>query len=409
MGAPVTGLFRTNADGHYHIAFPACGVEFVVDRLRRERHELFCELAVSCGIVGARVIDGVLSVGTFNLSSPSAAQQRAKLFAERARTNGLDWASMLEEVRQRVLTAERAGEPAITLRDVHCPPAEEDFSILGLTLPKAHASILFGDGGTLKSYLALKVGSELVTHGERIGLFDWELDQTTQRRRLACLNGATLPDLRYVRCDRPLVHEVDRLRRIIRTDGLTYGLFDSIGFGTLGAPESAEAAMDYCRALRQLGIGALLIAHITKGDAGDQKPFGSVFWHNSARSTWNIKLASTSPDGQTLSLAAFHRKSNLGPLQPAVGLRVDFDRDRVSFERVDVTSIDEVADSLPLWQRIRGVLRAGPQTLATLAGELHHDKPDSIDRVVRRHKQLFTKVTGADGVSRIALVERRVS
>src|SRR5262245_22784452 len=80
------GIFRATAEGQYTIAFPDHGIEFTADRPRRERHEsrnhraaLHCELSVACGIVGARAIDGVLSIGTFNLSSPYAAQQRAKL------------------------------------------------------------------------------------------------------------------------------------------------------------------------------------------------------------------------------------------------------------------------------------------------------------------------------------------
>jgi hypothetical protein len=103
--------------------------------------------------------------------------------------------------------------------------------------------------------------------------------------------------------------------------------------------------MEYCRAVWQLGIGCSLVAHVTKADNGDQRPFGSTFWHNSARATWNLKLASTSPDGNMLHLAAFHRKSNLGRLRPPVGIRVDFDGDRVYFTRIDATTIDEVADN----------------------------------------------------------------
>ena len=93
--APTPGLFRVVGDGQYTVAFADRGIEFSVDRLRRERHELHCELSVACGMVGARTVDGVLSVGTFNLSSPAAAQARAKLLAERARANGLDWSGML--------------------------------------------------------------------------------------------------------------------------------------------------------------------------------------------------------------------------------------------------------------------------------------------------------------------------
>ena len=142
---------------------------------------------------------------------------------------------------------------------------------------------------------------------------------------------------------------------------------------------------------------------------GDKRPFGSVYWANSARATWNLKRAAMSPDGQTVSLAAFHRKCNLGPLRPAVGISVQFDGERVYFCRIDVATIDEVAESLPLWQRIRAIIRTGPQTLATIASELNHDRVDSIDRIVRKHKNLFTKVSGSDGITRVALIERRAS
>jgi hypothetical protein len=406
-----TGLFRILGDGLYHLAFPETGTEFTVDRLRRERHELYCELSVACGMVGARVIDGVLSVGTFNLSSPSAAQQRAKILAERARATGIDWAAMLEEVRQRVIAAERTGEPSILLRTVpRLADGADEFDILGITRPKHHAVITFGDGGTAKSYLELLTASELAKRGERVGYFDWEMDPFTHRRRLEAINGAEMPDVRYLRLDRPLIHEVDRLRRTIRQDNLTYAHLDSIGYGTAGAPESAEAAMDYFRAVRQLGIGCGLIAHITKGENGDQRPFGSAFWHNSARATWNIKLASTSPDGCTLHLAGFHRKSNLGKLRQPVGIKVDFDGDRVYFANVDVATLDEVAASLPLHVRVRGALRLGPQTTAQLASELDA-KEDSVKKALTRGKgHTFTCITRTDdGVQRWALLEQRRS
>ena len=74
-----------------------------------------------------------------------------------------------------------------------------------------------------------------------------------------------------------------------------------------------------------------------------------------------------------------------------------------------MTTIDEVAESLPLWQRIRALVKIGPQTLEAIASELNHDNVESIDRIVRKHKTLFTKIPGADGKTRIALVERRAS
>ena len=271
-----------------------------------------------------------------NLSSPSAAQQRAKLLAERARASGLDWAAMLEALRQRVLTAERNGEPSVSLSAVpRTTDIPDEFNVLGITVPRRHAACWFGDGGTGKSMLALYYGAELIRAGERVGLFDWEMNQETHENRLYDLFGTDAPEFRYVRCDRPLIHEIDRLRRAVHKDELMYAILDSIGYGTAGAPESAEAAMDYCRAVRQLGIGTLWLAHVTKGEQGDQRPFGSTFWHNSARATWNLKLASTSSDGTTHQIAAFNRKANLGRPRQPIGIEAAYSSERVTFRNVD--------------------------------------------------------------------------
>ncbi len=404
------GLLRVLGEGHYRVVFPETGIEFTVDRLRRERHELVGELSVACGIAGARVVDGVLSVGTLNLSNPGAAHQRARLLADRARTSGIPWGDMLEEVRQRVLAEERKGAPSIDLRTVSAQSSTEaEYEICGLSLPADHATILFGDGGTGKSLLALRILSELAASGRRVGLFDWELSDTTHRRRLEAINGPEMPDIRYARFDRPLVHELDRAQRIVREDRLDFVVLDSIGYGTAGAPESAEAALDYFRAWRQLRVGGLLLAHVTKAENGDQRPFGSTFWHNSARSTWNLKLASTSPDGQTLHLAAFHRKSNLGRLRPPVGLRLEFQEDRVHVVNVDAASIDEVAASLPMHVRLRGVLKTGARTIGELAEELDA-KQETVKKALGRGGETFTKLTKTpDGVHRWALLERRTA
>jgi hypothetical protein len=132
-----------------------------------------------------------------------------------------------------------------------------------------------------------------------------------------------------------------------------------------------------------------------------------MFWHASARATFFLKLAAE--DGDTRTVGVFNRKRNLGRLQSPMGLRVTFSEDHVSLEQTDIAEVPDLAESLPLWQRIKTVVKAGPQTLATIARELNHDNVESIDRIVRKHKKVFTKVSGSDGITRIALVERRAA
>jgi hypothetical protein len=181
---------------------------------------------------------------------------------------------------------------------------------------------------------------------------------------------------------------------------------DSIGFATDGPPEAAESALGFCRAFRQLGIGGVALAHVTKADTADRRPFGSAFWHNSARSTWNVKQAASTDN--TLTIGVFNRKSNVGRLHQPVGFEISFTGSSTTFKRVNVADVSELAEALPLWQRMQHRLRSGPMTLARLADELDANV-DTLDRTVRRKSGVFTRVPGSDGISRIALLARQIA
>ncbi len=402
-------IFKTHSDGEYHAAVPEHQIEFRVSRLRFDRHELHGELSVTCGLAGARVFDeACLNSSSMNFSSAAARVTRGKYLAERARTAGkVDWIGLVEELCTLVLTAERQGQPAVMLSQVRADTPETAIPIDGIPVYTDHSQVLFGDGGTGKSLLALNWAGRLEAHGERVLYLDWELTAGTHHRRLRHLFGADrMPSIRYVFCDRPLVQEVDRLRRIIADEEITFGIFDSCGFACDGAPESAEAALGYFRAVRQLRIGGLHTAHITKAENGDQRPFGSAFWHNSARSTWFIKTVDTGP--QTLSVGLINRKDNFGPLQRTRAYTLGFSPERIDVQPVDAAGLDELVSDLRLWERIKAAVTQSPQTLASLAQGLDA-KPDTIKKAVQRHPHMFTRITGGDGIHRIALVERRAS
>ena len=73
--------------------------------------------------------------------------------------------------------------------------------------------------------------------------------------------------------------------------------------------------------------------------------------------------------------------------------------------RTDLADVQDLAQKLPLWQRVAHLLKTGPLTLVAIADELDA-KVDTITKAVTR-SSAFTKVPGADGITRIALVERR--
>jgi hypothetical protein len=211
-----------------------------------------------------------------------------------------------------------------------------------------------------------------------------------------------------VRCARPMVVEADRLTRIVKEQGYEYLVVDSIAFACGGAPEDAQSATEYHRAVRLIGVGSLHIAHTNRSEKADEKPFGSVFWHNQARATWHVKAAENTTGGNVLTVGLFNKKSNLGPLRRPVGLEITWAADRVDIRRVDPADVADLAEKMPMWRRMRNAVKRGPQTLAVLADDLGANV-DTLDRYVRRYSNTFCRVSGDDGVTRIALVEKHAS
>jgi hypothetical protein len=181
-----------------------------------------------------------------------------------------------------------------------------------------------------------------------------------------------------------------------------YAVYDSIAFGCSGPPESAEIAGAYVRAVRQIGCGSLHIAHISKAEGSDQKPFGSAFWHNGARSTWFAKC--TESDGQTLNVGFFHRKSNLGKLHPPIGFQITFTDDRTTFKRSNPAETPDLAVQLTVKQRMLHLLKSGALSTEAIAEEFDV-KVDAVRKTVQRHKNLFTVLEGG----KLALLERHAS
>lgn len=385
--------FTVNEDGMYKLVIPEYATVVEIDRLRRESNELIGELCVRCNLPGVRSYDGALSIGDFNLSSVRARAERAKILGTRtnfgSRDEWIDWLGILEEFCQRVMVDERRGQAHIMLSDLDLPEANDTIKAAGLELPRRHPTIFFGDGGSAKSYTALYLAGCMSMQGIKVGLFDWELAGEDHRERLERLFPDGMPEIVYARCERPLVHEVDRLRRIVRDMGLEYCFYDSVAFACSGPPESAEIAGAYFRALRQIGpIGSGHIAHVSKAEGADQKPFGSAFWHNGARATWYVKANQDISNDLVIQIGMFNRKANLARVQRPVGFRVEFTDHKTYFTNDNVADTPELADHLTLAQRMKEALRRGPLELKDLS-ELVGVNPKRVTEAAKRNNKMF--------------------
>lgn len=389
----------------YRLSVPGVEVTFEVDRLERKFGELQGELEVRVGFGGTDAIDGRLSIATFNLSSARSREERATLLKSKSRSAEIPWAALIEELCQRVIIAERSGEPAVSLASVeYAREVDPTINVLGFKFARRHPSIVFGDGGVTKSLVSLYIAGLMAEEGYRVGYFDWELEVEDHRERYETLFGTSMPKaVYYARCTRPLIYEGDRLDRITRTEGLDFNIHDSIGFACHARPEDAESALAYMRTVRQIGVGSLHLAHINKSEQGDQKPFGSQFWHNSARATYFLKATD---DG---TVGAFCRKHNLLKFKPSpFAYEVRVDGDRTTIRQTEITTVDELAGQVPLSQRIRAYLRSGAFTREQLAAEWPDEKADTLRRTINRaiDRGTFVKFPGPDGQERIALAAR---
>lgn len=390
----------------YRLAYPALGVRFDLTRLRHDEGATTGLLTVRVSFRGALTVgDGIVSSADFNCCVLRTRKERAHHLADRTLTTEIDWFGLLETLCLRVLEAEDAGEPVVPLEQLPAlAVVGAELTAGGLPLLARNPTIWFGDGGTGKSYLALYAALDLVQRGERVLYVDWEFSGEDHRQRLTQLAGpvAKLPTLWYLRADRPLPAEIERIRRIVGTHGITVLMCDSVGFGCTGSPEKSEAATTYFQALRLLGpLTSLHLAHVNKSEQGDQKPFGSAFWHHGARATWFLKR-SDAEDQDAFSIGFYHRKANTGRLRPAFGVRLRFMGTETQIRLVELDE-PELTQRLPLWQRMRQALRDGAMTATALAESL--DVPlNSVVQAAKRKDRLFLRMVNGNEPVRIGLL-----
>jgi len=402
--------FRAIGTG-YRLRYLREGMQFDATQLRWGRDgELWCLLSVTTEISGAQAVHGgSVSVGSFNLSAPAARMGRARDIQAALRAPELDVRLMLEDLAQSVILAERAGRPIVRLQAVTPPPIDESvITVYGLPIPLRHSTIASAQGGTGKTTLGVGICGALELSGVSTLFLDYETDEFECRTVAERLFGPEFPDLKYRRCERPLYLEAESIAQQIDECGIEYVVIDSAGYAADGRPEEAEVALRFFRALRQLRVGSWTNAHISSGDNGTEKPFGSVFWFNSARAVWYLERSTALAPANTMTVGAYQRKNNLGRLHPAVGLRFEFSPQGTAIVPVDLAEDDQLASKLPVSSRMQRLLTRGPLTLSEIANELG-EKVDTVTKAATRNKATFTRILHSDGIHRIALVERRAS
>ncbi len=317
---------------------------------------------------------------------------------------GVEWLPFVAAAIEHAYTSFQASEeqPVIELRSA--VSRAEPWLIEGLA-HSVEPTMIYADGGVGKSIEALAIGLALNTGESQMGFvpcgrrrvlyLDWELNAEEHRSRAARILGETaIPDLLYRRCTRPIDQEAPVIREAIERFGVDFLIIDSAAPACGGSPESSEAPAMFFQVLkRDLRLPALVLAHVTK--KGDNRyPFGSVFWHNYARTTWFVDRE-TDDDGDAI-LTFHNRKNNLGRLHDPIAISVSFQRNRIIGTRVAAPIVEPGPMAGNVQERILAELRERPQSVTQLASKLDV-KPDTIKRRLRAIDSLVQRGSDANG------------
>ena len=390
-------VFEALGDQRYRLTAQSSHVRIEVQHLRRESHEAWGELRVAVnGLFPAakHYRDGLIHVGAWNLSAVRSRQERAKLLAERSGDKDVDWYGLLEEFAVETLAAEAAGTPSVRLRDV---PEQADthnvaWDVSGLPILSDLPMVLFGDASSGKSLMALWIAGTLAERGIPVLYADWEFSATEQRKRFKRLFAEMPSAVHYVRCDRPLIRDVDRLSRMVQDLGCQYVIGDSIGFASDGPAETHEVAMRYFEGIRRLRVGSLSIAHIAKNIEEGQQPsiFGSTFFRAGGRSIWYVRQSDSNPPHQ-IRVALFHNKSNTGPKLPPRAYALSFEAGQIDVRPISIYDVPDLAALLPLVERLTRLLREDGETTVKRAAESLSVTQKALYALISKHKREFAR------------------
>ncbi len=225
-------------------------------------------------------------------------------------------------------------------------------------------TILYGDGGTGKSNLALTLGLEIASGQRIVSSFvphdpaavlyiDYEDAHDTHADRVMAIAQAhSIPAPNLARLHRTSLLDIlavhtKELVKYVTDNDIGFIILDSLGMACGGDITASEPVIRMGQAIRALGVPTLGIHHNNKAGL----PYGSVYIRNMARLMWQAQPRQ-SPLGDPFDYIYLeNEKANNVRRQPVQYLKVRFTNEdhqvtEIRFEATDVHGFPE-ADKPP--------------------------------------------------------------
>jgi hypothetical protein len=287
----------------------------------------------------------------------------------------------------RSLTEQKDGDfYPISLGQIEEPGPR--IEIVERLIPEGYSTVLFGDGGTGKSYLALGLAMcvaagqpfvRLAVRSSGVLYLDWELNpEEFQRRGFSIARGLGLSrpptNMYYAQVARPFSSLVRQVKSFVDQQQVGLVILDSVGLACAMDPELAREMIGFFALLRSLGVTILTVDHQSKLQEGQhyaaKSPFGSAYKSHLARSV--IQVERVGGDDGWLSLRLHQKKRTFGPLSHELGITLRFDQvggmDIVRVSAWDPQRAPEASQHVTDQQKLGHSLRKdGPATSDVLA------------------------------------------
>ena len=385
----------TVVGGIYNYQWEQEEVQIIVERLREDsRRTVTADIRIT-----ARP-EGHIHMTRLNLLTTRGRNDVARYARERCQ-RGRDWDAIIEQLCVMTLDHYRVGEPIINLGEVN-PPTEPVYRFKPFVVD-GEPTIIYGEGGIGKSYLAAYMAA-MVDQNLSVDTFeampgkvlylDFETRSDVAARRLQAITrgfgfgGVTNVIYRF--CHQSLPAEIGEIQRICAEHNVALLIIDSAGPACGGDPETASSAIAYFTALRSLRIASITIAHRSKG--GSVGPFGSVYWVNYPRMSYELKK-SQEVESDIMHVALLHRKVNDGRLQQPISFRIQFhDSGAVTVASEPLEDVPDFVEELPIADQCVLALREhGPKSVKELV-EITGLQARSVSVVLSRNRSRFRRI-----------------
>ena len=315
------------------------GVQITVDEIERGRDKhISCEIQIQ----DFNELGGSYILSPQRITLTRSPRQMLTDLKESSNRDIEEWKLKLRLLSLMIIKEYRTGQEIIDVNEMEIP--EEPIDIVTGICYEGNPTLIYGEGGIGKSMMALTMATAVhnnvalpngfnVKGGNALYL-DYETNELDYARRgRMCIRGTFDNRGRiplYMPLSAPIAQIVPSLRRKLYRDNITFLVIDSAGPACGGKPESAEDVLQYFTALRALKEGlnteltTLTLGHVAKNQFGNSRnPFGSVYWVNNPRDTFELKRVQ-SKESNYMDVGMYHKKTNMGRLRDDAIFRVTF-------------------------------------------------------------------------------------